>query len=137
MDACAIIVFSPILRERNLCRSKQYILYSSSGALAYRLCSPYTTWSHLYRIFFELRGKSICLLERKERQDFGLIDYFTPMAQCICKKKTSQEKNLTQQNANAHELENLQSVSFFPLMYILTTKAECIQNEKPSVVFLT
>ena len=26
MDACAIIVFSPILRERNLCRSKQYIL---------------------------------------------------------------------------------------------------------------
>ena len=80
MDACAIIVFSPILRERNLCRSKQYIFYSSSGALAYRLCSPYTTWSHLYRIFFELRGKSICLLERKERQDFGLIDYFTPMA---------------------------------------------------------
>ena len=55
MDACAIIVFSPILRERNLCRSKQYILYSSSGALAYRLCSPYTTVSFSNVRFVMLR----------------------------------------------------------------------------------
>ena len=98
MDACAIIVFSPILRERNLCRSKQYIFYSSSGALAYRLCSPHSTWSHLYRMFFELRGKSafLHLREKKDRILAWLIILLQWHSAFVKKDKSRKKSNLAE-----------------------------------------
>ena len=95
--------------------------YSSSGALAYRLCSPHSTWSHLYRIFFELRGKSafLHLREKKDRILAWLI-ILLQWHSAFEKKRQVKKKVWLKQNASAHELENFKvSASFHWCTFLL------------------